>query len=90
MPTDVRSDKSEASSMFERLTSADITQNLVMIFTEKKREDFINVNLKKKWAKGCNGFALVLLQCCGFMMCLKGIPSTYNKDLQVQTVFLLT
>ena len=28
-------------------------------------------------------FVSVLLQCCGFMMSLKGIPSTYNKDLQV-------
>ena len=24
----------------------------------------------------------VLLQCCGFMTTMKGLPSTYNKDLQ--------
>lgn len=27
-----------------------------------------------------------VFQCAGFMMTLKGIPSTYNKDLQVRLV----
>lgn len=28
-------------------------------------------------------FCLCVFQCAGFMMTLKGLPSTYNKDLQV-------
>lgn len=28
-------------------------------------------------------FSVFGLQCAGFMMTLKGLPSTYNKDLQV-------
>lgn len=35
--------------------------------------------------------ALCVFQCAGFMMTLKGLPSTYNKDLQVwQCVFVFT